>query len=250
MTATFRERLRRGDTLIGTIVSLPAPEVAELLSGLGFDYLFVDMEHSALDPIHAQRLLQSMADGCDAIVRVPANDEVWIKKAADLGCAGIVVPLVNAAEDAQRAVRWAKYPPQGTRGVGIARAHRYGMGFGPYVERANRDLAVIVQAEHAQAVEHITEIVSVAGVDAVLIGPYDLSGSLGRPGQVDDPVVQEHIARVHTTCQKAGMPLGVFGVDVGAVKPFMEQGYSLIVVGMDSLFMGVAARQALSALRG
>lgn len=250
MTDSLRDGLARRDPLLGTIVSLAAPEAAELLSGIGFDWLFIDMEHAPLGVLDVQRILQAMRPGCFSVVRVPSNGEVWIKRAADLGCDGIIVPLVNSAEDAARAVRGARYPPEGIRGVGIGRAHRYGLGFDDYVQRANRELAVIVQAEHIQAVRHIDEIVRVPGVDAVFIGPYDLSGSLKVPGQVGDPEVQQAIERVRKVCQEAGMPLGVFGASADAVRPFIAQGYTLIAVGMDTLFMGTAAGQCLASLRG
>jgi 2-keto-3-deoxy-L-rhamnonate aldolase RhmA len=249
MTASFRERLRRGDTLFGTMVTLASPEVAELLSGLGFDWLFIDMEHAPFGALHVQRILQAMDERCHGVVRVPGNAEVWIKRAVDLGCAGIIVPQVNCAEDAARAVRWAKYPPEGCRGVGIGRAHRYGLGFAEYVERANQDLAIVVQAEHVDSVRNIASIVDVPGVDAVLIGPYDLSGSLGKPGQVDDEQVRNEIDTVRRACRSAGMPLGAFGVSAEAVRPFIAQGYSLIVAGTDALFVGTAAKQTLAALK-
>jgi len=250
MRTSFRQRLRGEETLIGTIVSLASPEVAELLSSLGYDWLFVDMEHGPLGTMEAQRVLQATSAQCSAVVRVPANGEVWIKRALDLGCDGIIVPAVNSAEDARQAVRWARYPPLGARGVGIGRAHGYGMRFAEYVARANEDVAVIVQAEHRDAVADIEAIVRVPGVDAVLIGPYDLSGSLGKPGQVDDPEVWAHIERVRTACQGAGMPLGVFGASADAVRPFIAQGYTLIAVGLDTLFLGTAAAGTLQALRG
>jgi 2-dehydro-3-deoxyglucarate aldolase len=249
MTTSLRERLRAGDTLIGTLVTLAAPEVAELLSSQGFDWLFADMEHGPLGVLDVQRILQAMAPGCYGIVRVPASGEVWIKRALDLGCAGIIVPQVNSARDAQQVVSWARYPPEGTRGVGIGRAHGYGMRFGEYVSRANQEIAVIVQAEHVEAVRHIAEIAAVPGVDAVLVGPYDLSGSMGKPGQVGDADVQAQIAHVRETCLAAGMPLGVFGVSADAVRPFMAEGYTLIAVGTDALFMGTAAAGTLAALR-
>ena len=249
MTDSLRDQLARGTPLIGTIVSLAAPEVAELISGVGFDWLFIDMEHAPLGALDVQRLLQAMRPGCRSVVRVPANEEAWIKRAADLGCDGILVPLVNSAESAARAVRWARYPPAGSRGVGIGRAHGYGLSFEDYVQRANHDLALIVQAEHIEAVRHIDEIVRVPGVDAVFIGPYDLSGSLNKPGQVGDPEVQAAVERVRQVCQEAGMPLGVFGATAEAVRPFVEQGYTLVAVGMDTLYMGTAAGQTLAALK-
>jgi 2-keto-3-deoxy-L-rhamnonate aldolase RhmA len=147
-------------------------------------------------------------------------------------------------------VRFARYAPEGARGVGLARAHGYGQRFREYLDAANRETAVIVQAEHVRAVENIEEIVQVPGVDAVLLGPYDLSASLGKMGQIDDPVVVAAIRRVTDVCQKAGMPLGYFGVTAAAVQPYAAQGYTLLVAGVDTLYLGNGAKALLAELRG
>src|SRR4029077_10117757 len=146
-------------------------------------------------------------------------------------------------------VRYARYPPSGARGVGLARAHGYGMRFQEYLETANEQVAVIVQAEHAQAVQNIESIVKVEGIDAVLLGPYDLSASLGKMGRVDDPTVTGAIDHVTDTCRAVGMSLGYFGVTSSAVKPYSQRGYTLIVAGVDTLFLGSAARNLLAELR-
>lgn len=190
MHTGFRARLLAGDRLIGTLISLPSPEVAELLAEVGFDWLFIDAEHGPFESAGALRLLQAVGARCASLVRVPAGEEVWIKKALDIGAAGVIIPQVNSAEQALRVVRHCKYPPFGTRGVGIARAHGYGLGFSDYVAEANDGLAVIVQAEHIEAVRDIAAIARVPGVNAVLIGPYDLSTSMGKPGQITDPEVR------------------------------------------------------------
>jgi 2-dehydro-3-deoxyglucarate aldolase len=239
-------RLRNRETLVGTIVTLSSPAVAELLSEAGFDWLFVDVEHSPLDWQAAQALLQ--ATRCPCIVRVPLCDEISIKRALDIGAAGIIVPQVNSRAEAERVVRYAKYPPQGTRGVGIARAHGYGSRFQEYVSRANDEIAVIVQAEHIEAVNHIRDIASVAGIDAVLIGPYDLSTSMGKAGQVNDPAVLQAIARIITECDACNMPLGIFGMTPEAVKPYIQAGYSLIAVGVDTVLLANAASQIVQQL--
>jgi 2-keto-3-deoxy-L-rhamnonate aldolase RhmA len=146
-------------------------------------------------------------------------------------------------------VRFARYAPAGARGVGLARAQGYGLRFQEYLETANEQVAVIVQAEHAQAVNNIESIVKVEGIDAVLLGPYDLAASLGKMGQVDDPAVTAAINHVAETCRAAGMPLGYFGVTAAAVKPSIERGYTLIVAGVDTLFLASAARSLLAELR-
>ena len=250
MSHEFRKRLASGEMLVGTMVTLTAPPVAEILAGVGYDWLFVDAEHAPFEAAELSALLQTVGDRLPCVVRVPSADEVPIKKALDLGAAGIIVPQVNTAEQAQRVVRFARYAPEGMRGVGLGRAQRYGLAFQEYVERANAEIAVVVQAEHIDAVNNIEAIVQVPGVDAVLIGPYDLSASLGKMGQVNDPAVTDAIDHVTSVCRHAEMPLGIFGVTVEAVAPYLAQGYTLIVAGVDTLFLARAATQMLREVRG
>jgi 2-keto-3-deoxy-L-rhamnonate aldolase RhmA len=248
MNGTFRERLISGEMLIGSVVSIPSPEVAEILSAIGFDWLFLDTEHGAFDAVQALPLLQA-AGTCPCVIRVPSGDEVWIKKALDIGADGIIVPGVNTADDAVRIVRRCKYPPQGNRGVGIGRAHTFGLRFRDYLETANQSTAVIVQAEHMEAVRHISDIAQVKGVDAVLVGPYDLSASMGKIGQTTDREVRRAVNRICDGCREHGVRLGIFGLSVNAVMPYIEQGFNLVAVGTDTCFLIDAARTALSELK-
>ncbi len=250
MTDDFRSRLRRGEKLLGTMVTLASPATAEILADIGFDWLFVDGEHGPLETSEILGILRAVGDRVSCIVRVPSADEVAIKKVLDLGAAGIIAPQVNTAEQAADVVRFARYAPEGTRGVGLARAHGYGLRFQEYLEAANEQVAVIVQAEHVDAVKNIESITEVEGIDAVLLGPYDLSASLGKMGRVDDPAVTGAIERVTEVCLAAGVPLGYFGVTAEAVRPYIEQGVTLIVGGVDTLFLGGGAKSLLAELSG
>jgi 2-keto-3-deoxy-L-rhamnonate aldolase RhmA len=250
MANDFRARLKRGEKLLGTMITLPSMPVAEVLASLGFDWLFLDAEHGPLETSELLGILTAVNRRAACIVRVPSCDSVQIAKALDLGADGIIVPQVNTPEQAADAVRFARYPPEGARGVGLARAHGYGLKFKEYVEAANREIAVIVQAEHATAVDNIDAIARVPGVDAVLLGPYDLSASLGKMGQVDDPLAVGAIQRVTDACRAAGMPLGFFGVNAAAVRPYVGRGYTLIVAGVDTTLLAGAARALLAELRG
>jgi 2-dehydro-3-deoxyglucarate aldolase/4-hydroxy-2-oxoheptanedioate aldolase len=183
-------------------------------------------------------------------VRVPSNEEVWIKKALDIGSAGVLVPLVNTAETAQRVARACRYAPAGVRGMGGARAHRYGVGFQDYIERADREILAIVQAEHIQAVENIEAIVRVPGIDAVFVGPYDLSASMGKPGQIRDPEVTEAIRRVRNVVLGAGLKAGIYCSDGAAARDAAQQGYSLIGMSTDMSLLVQAADRELGAARG
>lgn len=249
MSKEFRSRLKAGETLLGTMVTLTTPSTAEILAGIGFDWLFVDGEHGPLETGEILSILQAVDHRVACLVRVPGLDEVAIKKTLDLGAAGIIVPQVNTAQQAADVVRFARYAPLGERGVGLARAHGYGMEFQDYMENANESVSVVVQAEHAQAVENIESIVKVEGVDAVLLGPYDLSASLGQTGNLDHPSVVQAIDHITETCLKASIPLGYFGVTAKAVQPFIERGYTLIVAGVDTLMLGTSAKRMLDELR-
>jgi 2-keto-3-deoxy-L-rhamnonate aldolase RhmA len=249
MANEFRARLKRREVLLGTMVTLASPASAEVLAALGFDWLFVDAEHGPLETRELTGILQAVGDKAACIVRVPEAAEVPNKKVLDLGAHGIIVPQVNSAEQAANVVKWARYAPEGTRGVGLARAHGYGLRFREYLGAANRETAVIVQAEHVRAVENIDAIVRVPGVDAVLLGPYDLSASLGKMGEIDHPEVVAAIGRVMDACNAAGMPLGYFGVTAAAVRPYIARGYTLIVAGVDTLFLANGAKTLLEELR-
>ncbi|MCH2202773.1 MAG: aldolase/citrate lyase family protein [Fuerstiella sp.] len=245
----FRKRLRNGERLYGTIVTIPSPAVAEILADVGFDWLFIDGEHGPLDVSQILSILQAVDDRIPCIVRVPVADEVYIKRVLDLGAAGIIAPQVNTKETATAIVNAARYAPDGARGVGLARAHGYGMGFQDYMQNANEQTTVIVQAEHALGVANIESIAEVPGIDAVLLGPYDLAASLGKMGDVSDPLVIEAIDRVTTVCRTTGIALGYFGITAEAVHPYVELDYNLIIAGTDTLFLGAAAGKTLKALR-
>ncbi len=249
MKLSFREKLKKSEPLIGTIQTSAAGEVTEILQAAGFDWLFIDMEHSALDVPAVQRILQFIGNNGYGIVRVPLGTEAWVKRVLDAGAQGVIFPQVNTAEQAKQAVRLCKYPSQGCRGVGIARAQGYGLNFAGYVAKANEEVAVILQIEHIEAVKNIKEIVQVPGIDALFIGPYDLSGSMGKIGQVNDPEILEQIETVRSTCLAAGLALGIFTVNPGDVKTFIEKGYTLITLGIDVFFLGQAVQQALAAAK-
>lgn len=232
------------------MVTLAAPEVAEMLSLCGFDWLFIDGEHSPLSVAAVQRIIQAIRGDCLALVRVPENNVTWIKQMLDTGCDGIIVPQVNSAEEARQAVAAAKYPPTGSRGVGLARAHGYGIDFVEYVAAANDHIAVIIQIEHIAGVENLDAILAVEGIDGVLIGPYDLSGSIGRLGKVSSKPVQEAIRLVKQKCAAAGMPVGIFVIDAETGQKEIADGCQFIAVGTDTVFLWSAAKETLKIVRG
>ncbi|HEY9413050.1 MAG TPA: aldolase/citrate lyase family protein [Jiangellaceae bacterium] len=246
--ADLRAMLQDGNPILGTVVTVDSPQVAEALVLAGVQWLFLDSEHSAaLDPGAVQRIVQAVGSRCPAVVRVPANDATWIHQALDAGADGVIVPHVRSAADARQAVSAVKYPPLGARSVGIARAHGYGLRFAEYLRSANDRTALVVQIEDIDAVEALPEILAVTGVDAVFVGPYDLSGSMGLLGQVDHPSVRAAVDEVRRVCAEAGMPLGIFTATAEAARAEVTSGSRLIAVGTD-LGLMTSAAQAIADL--
>jgi 2-dehydro-3-deoxyglucarate aldolase len=250
-TPNFAQRVRSRDVLFGTLVSLPSPEICELLANVGYDWLFIDAEHGAFNPQQAQSMLQAAAP-TPCVIRVPEGESIWIKKALDIGAAGVIVPQIHNSAQASKIIKHCKYAPSGDRGIGIGigRAHKYGMDFERYLEHANNETAVILQAESSSAVDHIDDIVKLKGVDAILIGPYDLSASLGMPGDINHPLVQYAIDTIIKACQKAKISMGFFGVSAEAVMPYKERGFTLLATGVDTTFLIKSASETLKDIRG
>jgi 2-keto-3-deoxy-L-rhamnonate aldolase RhmA len=241
MNTRFCERLARRDPLLGTLLTLPSPEIAELLAGAGFDWLFLDMEHGLLDFAAVQRMVQAVASSCACLVRVPDNEPILIGKALDTGADGIIVPHVTTAAEAGAAVRAAKYPPAGARSIGVARAQRYGRRLRESIAGDNDATLVVAQVEHIDAVAHIDEIVAVPGVSAVFIGPFDLSASFGKPGEIDAPDVRKAMSAFASACAARSVPCGLFLGSGEAARRAFDEGYSLVCAATDTLLLGEAA---------
>ncbi len=250
MDHQFKAMLQDRRLLVAPMVTIDSPVTVEILAACGYDWLFIDAEHSAMTSMDIQRLVRDAGPDVPCLVRLEETAELPVKKALDAGAAGIIAPMVNSASDARNVVQWAKYAPEGQRGVGLGRAHGYGLNFQDYVANANTHTTVVVQAEHIEAVNNIESIVQVSGVDAIFVGPYDLSASLGLMGQVDHPEVVKAIDHVTGVCHEADMPLGLFGLDAAAVMPYIDRGYTLIVAGVDTLLLGQAAQAMLIEVRG
>jgi 2-keto-3-deoxy-L-rhamnonate aldolase RhmA len=235
--------------MAGTLLSIGAPQVAEIIASSGFDWVLIDMEHTALSLESVQNALQVMGDRILKIVRVPGNDELWIKRVLDTGCDGILVPMVNTATDAAKVVQYSKYPLAGRRSVGLSRAHSYGPGFSDYVANANKELVVMIQIEHKDAVSNIDEILAVGGIDSYFIGPYDLSASMGLTGQLSHPDVVSSISLIIEKCRTAGKPWGIFGMTPEVLVPRIGQGCTFALCGVDAAILSESYAGLLKTLR-
>jgi 2-keto-3-deoxy-L-rhamnonate aldolase RhmA len=239
-------------TQIGSWITLNNPSIAEIMADAGFDWLCVDMEHSVTDYAEAQQLILAIqSKGLKAYVRVGENNTRIIKRVLDAGADGIIVPSVNSAEEAKKAVNAVYYPPIGTRGVGLARAQSYGFGFDEYRDKKSKEIKLIVQIEHINAIKELDAILSIDGVDGTFIGPYDLSGSIGKPGQWDEPEVVNALKIYEETVKKYDKLIGFHVVppDYNLVIEKQNKGYNFIAFSFDAYFLGHKIREQLKPLK-
>lgn len=249
---TLKKSLKNKGLTVGSWITIGHPSVIEILSNAGFDWLTIDMEHNSIDPSMMQTLISTIqSKDIAALVRVSKNEEVPIKHALDAGADGIIVPMINNENDAKKAVEYAKYPPNGRRGVGLSRAQNYGASFNDYKEWVNENLVVIAQIEHIDGVNNLDKIISTKGIDAIIVGPYDLSGSLGFPGEFDRQEVEEALMKVEEICLKENFSLGyhVVAPDVKLVNSRIQKGYNFIAFSTDFYFMSENAKGCLKKIK-
>lgn len=252
----LKKRLAEKRPTIGSWLSLRDVNVCEMMARLGgFEWLVVDMEHTAIGVAEMSNLIQ-VTDLCglDCLVRVGANDPLLIKQALDSGARGIIVPQINTPEEARQAAASAYYPPAGNRGAGLFRAQAYGGGFADYQSRAASETVVIVQIEHHVGVANLAEIMATDGVDAFFVGPYDLSASLDRAGQFDHPDVVECLDRIAAYAETGNKAAGIHVVepDADTLRKRISDGFSLVAYGTDMLFLNdrlAAARATVESVQ-
>jgi len=248
----LKEKLNNRELTVGSWITLAHPAIAEIMAKAGFDWLTVDLEHSVITIREAEELIR-VIDLCGVVplVRLSANDSVQIKRVMDAGAHGVIVPMVNSAEEARRAVESVRYPPEGKRSVGLARAQVYGNSFERYKEWLNQESIVIVQIEHIKAVENLDAILSVEGVDGFIVGPYDLSGSLGIPGQFDNELMSEAMSKINTFMRSSSKIPGYHVVepDVDKLQQRVREGYRFLAYSVDIRMLDTCCRSAIKMIK-
>lgn len=246
------QKLIRKELTVGSWITLGHSSIAEIMAKAGFDWLTVDMEHSVITLPQTQQLIQAIElCGVVPLVRVGENNSNLIKRVMDAGAHGVIVPMINSKEDAKRAVASVQYPPKGSRGVGLARAQSYGMDFEGYKKWNEKESIVIVQIEHIKAIENLEEILKVEEVDGSIIGPYDLSGSLGYPGEFNRSEVKEALDQYKSVCEKLNKPMGIHIIspDSREVTKRIKEGYKFVACSSDILMLGVQSKMIVKKLK-
>jgi 2-keto-3-deoxy-L-rhamnonate aldolase RhmA len=244
----MKKSLNRKHVCLGSWCQIGHPANAEILAKTGFSWMALDCEHGETGENDIGNFCRAVNQyNCTPMVRVKENDVLEIRRVLDLGAEGVIIPLVNSAADAEKAVAAAKYPPVGIRGFAFHRGNNWGVDFDEYAKNANERITVIVMIESKKAVENIDAILGVNGVDGVFIGPYDMSGSYGIAGQTGSPVIKEACLKVAAACKKHNKAAGQHIVlpTPENVSMVIEQGFTLLALGMDTVFLAYGAKQAL-----
>lgn len=248
----MKQKLRHHELCIGTHVSLGEAVVTEMMGNLNYDYLWIDMEHSCINADQLlNHLIAARASGINAIVRIPWNDATLAKPVLDSGADGIIFPMVRNYEEACKAVEASSYPPRGIRGYGPRRAAMFGMIEGrEYRAHADENLMRFIQIEHIDAVNDLDRILTIPELDAFILGPNDLSGSMGRLGEFNAPdvrnIIDESIAKINAAGKVAGVSLGA--ADEKTLKDWYDRGARMISSGYDVKYIMAGARANLDAM--
>lgn len=253
----IRATIKAGNATIGTWLQLPSPDAAELMSRAGYDWAAIDMEHGSFGPANLPDICRAIeCGGAAPFARLPEASKVWIKFALEAGATGLIFPMIESAEQLARAIDLATYPGQDSwrksgetaeayRGVGFCRANQFGKDFAAYREKVAPEIFIVAQIEHIRAVENIDAILGHERLDAIMVGPYDLSGSMGITGQFGHPQFQAAMNRIAAACKEHGAVMGAHVVepDPAALAAEIKRGSRFIAYGIDSVFLWKAAQR-------
>lgn len=236
----IRQKLEAGSVSIGSWMQIPSADVAEIMGKAGFDWIVVDLEHGAFSRHTLPDILRALElGGTIPLARVAQPRQKDIKSALDAGAKGIILPMIESAQQLEEAISWACYPPKGTRGVGYCRANLYGKEFDPYVAGPANEILIVAQIENAAALQDLNAILAVKPLDAIIVGPYDLSASMNLTAQFEHPKFEEAMRDIHGKAKNASVPMGLHIVqpDREVLNEKIEAGYQFIAYGTDAVFL-------------
>jgi 2-dehydro-3-deoxyglucarate aldolase len=232
----IKEKLRDRKKVFAAWTSLGHSSITEIFTRSGFDFVGLDLEHTTISQEQSQRIIAAChSEGTLCLPRIASHNMEMVKRLLDSGADGIIIPLVSTTQEVDQIISWCKYPPLGKRSFGIARAQGYGFDFGEYVANWNESSIIIIQIESIQGVDNSDILLNYHDVDGVMIGPYDLSGSLGIPGKLDDPEVKKAENKVIEACVKYGKACGTHVVDANLenAETAFSRGYTFAVFSSD-----------------
>ncbi len=232
----LKKRLRNREKLFGGWISFDHPSIAEIFSFANFDFISIDMEHAPISLESAQNLFSRIqANQVACLPRPVSHSNDIIKPLLDSGCDGLIVQMVNTYDEAKEIIKNLKYPPNGNRTYGVNRAHSYGIEFNNYINEWNNSSSLIIQIESKEGVNNIDKILSLDEIDGVMVGPYDLSGSYGFPGDINNHIVKDATQKIINSCVKNHKSCGtqISHPSAQSVKELFNQGYTFSILGSD-----------------
>lgn len=232
----LKSKLCNRQRVFGAWTSLSHPSITEIFARSGVDFIGIDIEHSTIDQEQSQRIIAACQEkGILCLPRIASHNMEMVKRLLDSGADGIITPMISTAKEVEQLISWCKYPPHGQRSFGIARAQGYGFDFSEYTKAWNEMSSLIVQIESVEGVKNIEEILSYKEIDGAMIGPYDLSGSLGVPGELTHPQVVKASKQVIAACAKYGKACGthIIEPDGENVEKAFSSGYTFVVLSSD-----------------
>jgi 2-dehydro-3-deoxyglucarate aldolase len=240
LTKRIKTQLTSGLPTIGSWMQLPNTSVAEIMGKAGYDWVAVDLEHGAFSLEKLPDIFRALELGGTApFARVAQNHPKDIKHALDAGAQGLIVPMINSRKETEQAISWAYYPPLGVRGVGYSRANLFGKDFDRYIREDSGHILMIAQIEHIDAINSLDEILSVNGLDGIIVGPYDLSGSMNLTAQFDHPEFTKIMQTIKLKAQEHKVPFGMHIVqpDPQKLRSAIDEGYQFIAYSIDAVFL-------------
>ncbi len=242
------------ELILGSWINTASPIVTEIMSDAGFDFLCLDAEHSAIDFNTSLQLFQAMKagnPGCAPLIRMPGNNYADTKRYLDVGAAGVIAPLVKTKSETEYLVNSVKYPPKGCRGVGYGRSHGYGFNFDRYMESAENNIFIAIQIEHIDSVDNYEEIAKVDGLDAIFVGPYDLTASMGITAQFDHPKYISALEKILKVSEENNIISGIHVVQPSSEEVIQKftMGYNLIAYSLDITIIGTNCRNAIESIK-
>lgn len=252
----LRKILKSGEVTVGTWLQFPSPDVAEMMAKSGYDWVAIDMEHGSFGPVNLPNIIRAIeCGGAAPFVRLPEAEKVWIKTALEAGATGLVFPMIESGEQLARAIDLATYPGQdywrengvseAYRGVGFCRANSFGKNFNAYHDRTAKEILLVAQIEHVKALANLDDILSHPRLDAIMVGPYDLSGSMGITGQFQNLKFKEAMDAIEKKCREYEISVGTHVVtpDPAELIQAKNRGYQFIAYGIDTVFLWQAAKR-------
>jgi 2-keto-3-deoxy-L-rhamnonate aldolase RhmA len=239
----IKKKLKNKELTVGTWITIANNSIVEIAADANFDWLVIDLEHSSININQAEDIIRIIElKNKVPLARLSSIDNIQIKRLLDSGARGLIIPMISNSKQIETIIQMMRYPPVGKRSVGLARAHKYGSNFKGYLSTEKKEIVLIVQIEHIDAVNNIEDIMSSKFIDGYMIGPYDLSASLGIPGDFENTLYKRTVNKIKDAGERYGVPSGIHVVEpnLNELKKAIGKNYNFIAYSLDTRILDTA----------